>query len=248
MHMLSMINLLKSVFNGKANIGQCPVCGHRTFFIEEAAYLREHYRCFFCRSQPRNRALLHVLTTQFPAFRSYSIHESSPAGPASDKISRECPEYVPTQYFPDIPYGSSKGGFRCENLECMTFPDNFFDLVITQDVLEHVLHPEKAFAEIARILKPGGAHLFTVPIFSRKESLIRAVEADGVIQFLEEPDYHGNPVDEKGSLVAREWGEDIVDFIWKSSGLVTEVFSERDRSLGIDGQFLDVLVSRKPNC
>jgi hypothetical protein len=35
-----------------------------------------------------------------------------------------------------------------EDLEALTFPDESFDLVITQDVFEHVLRPAKAFAEI----------------------------------------------------------------------------------------------------
>jgi SAM-dependent methyltransferase len=129
----------------------------------------------------------------------------------------------------------------------MTFPDNYFDLVITQDVLEHVMHPERAFADIARTLKPGGAHLFTVPIFAKQESLVRAVESNGAIQYLEKPDYHGNPIDNQGSLVFREWGEDIVSFIKDSSKLDTLVLKMNDRNLGIDGQFTDVLVSTKPN-
>jgi SAM-dependent methyltransferase len=39
-----------------------------------------------------------------------------------------------------------------------------FDLVIPQDFFEHVLRPAKAFAEIVRALKPGGALIiYTVP-------------------------------------------------------------------------------------
>ena len=58
-----------------------------------------------------------------------------------------------------LPVNISPGN-RCENLEELTFDDNTFDLVITQDVLEHVLNPGKAFKEICRVLKPGGAHKF----------------------------------------------------------------------------------------
>jgi|SRR6185369_5669566 len=246
MNPVTVWQLIKFAMHGKINLGRCPVCDKSTFFIEEGEYLREHYRCYSCRSQPRNRALIQVLATHYPEYRSFRIHESSPCGPASEKIARDCPGYIPTQFFPDTLSGESRNGVRCENLECMTFPDNYFDLVITQDVVEHVMHPDRAFADIARTLKPGGAHLFTVPIFSRKKTLVRALDVDGVIQFIEEPDYHGNPVDDKGSLVFREWGEDIVDFIQESSGLATSVYMMRDRNLGIDGQFLEVLVSRKP--
>lgn len=52
---------------------------------------------------------------------------------------------------------------RRGNLEKLDFPGNCFDLVLTADVLEHVRDLDRALAEIARILKPGGLHLFTVP-------------------------------------------------------------------------------------
>jgi 2-polyprenyl-3-methyl-5-hydroxy-6-metoxy-1,4-benzoquinol methylase len=44
-------------------------------------------------------------------------------------------------------------GFRCEDIESLSFGNESFDLVITQDVMEHVLNPALAFAEIGRILK-----------------------------------------------------------------------------------------------
>lgn len=245
MHLNLLGTVFRNMLRGKANWGLCPICDGGTFFIELDSWLRDHYLCIRCRSIPRNRALIHFLTAHFPDYRSYSIHESSPSGPASERIARDCPGYIPTQYFPDIPPGALKDGVRCENLECMTFPDESLDLVITQDVLEHVMHPDKAFAEIARTLRPGGAHLFTIPLYPRKQSLVRAVEHDGVIEYLVEPDYHGNPIDENGSLVAREWGEEIVDYIDQHSGMKTEVHRLIDRRMGMDGEFMEVLISRK---
>jgi SAM-dependent methyltransferase len=38
-----------------------------------------------------------------------------------------------------------------------------FDFVLCTEVLEHVAEPERALAEIARILRPGGGLLLTVP-------------------------------------------------------------------------------------
>ena len=43
-------------------------------------------------------------------------------------------------------------------------PDNTFDVVICNHVLEHVSDANKAFAEIKRILKPGGWAILLVPI------------------------------------------------------------------------------------
>jgi SAM-dependent methyltransferase len=45
----------------------------------------------------------------------------------------------------------------------LPFTDNSFDSVLCTSVLEHVDNAEHAVAEIARILRPGGALLITVP-------------------------------------------------------------------------------------
>src|SRR6185369_423089 len=202
---MNPLRLFRHVFSGQTNRGYCPVCQKNTFFVETGSWLRDQYLCLWCRSIPRQRALMTVLDSLFPDFRTLKIHESSPCGSASDKLARECPGYLPSQYFPCASLGSVKDGFRNENLEKMTFPDNSFDLTITQDVMEHVLNPDRAFAEIARTLKPSGLHLFTLPLYNRPETKIRARESENGIECLEEMEFHGNPVDAAGSLVTREW-------------------------------------------
>ncbi len=47
--------------------------------------------------------------------------------------------------------------------ESLPFEDNFFDLVVSAWVLEHLPDPEKAFKEIHRVLKPGGKVVFLTP-------------------------------------------------------------------------------------
>jgi SAM-dependent methyltransferase len=173
------------------------------------------------------------------------IYESSPCGASSRKLRKECKNYLPSQYYPDVQPGTFNRGIRCENLEKLTFADCTFDLVITQDVFEHVLHPAPAFREIARTLKPGGAHIFTVPVYQGQKTAIRAEQTANEIKHLLEPIYHGNPVDKNGSLVVTDWGDDILDFILANSGMTTEGFTFHDKSLGLEAEFLDVFVSRK---
>ena len=47
-----------------------------------------------------------------------------------------------------------------ENIPC---PDNCFDFIITQEVLEHVKSPITAIQEICRVLKPGGIAYIQLP-------------------------------------------------------------------------------------
>ena len=48
-------------------------------------------------------------------------------------------------------------------VEKIPFESNFFDLVVSAWVLEHLVDPQKAFEEIFRVLKPGGKVIFLTP-------------------------------------------------------------------------------------
>lgn len=217
-------------------------------------YAREHYRCQRCGSLPRMRALFKVLTERFPDWRKLRIHESSGSGPASAKLAAECAGYSASYYFDEVEPGDEKSGLRCENLERLTFPDESFDLIITQDVFEHVLRPAAAFAEVSRVLPPGGAHVFTVPYWPDQQTRVRARLTESGVEHLAEPEYHGNPVDPAGSLVVTDWGDGFIDFIHEASGLKTEIYSPHKPLFGLPGgkfrgywQFLDVFISCKPS-
>lgn len=231
---------------GKISRGYCTICEKTVFFAKVGPWLRDQYICLSCSSIPRNRALVQVLQQHFPSWRDLHIHESSPGGISSDKMRRECRNLVTSQYFLDVPRGEVRDGVYSEDLESLTFPDNSFDLVITQDVFEHILRPQKAFAEIARTLKTDGAHVFTVPYYRGQKTVIRArAKESGEIEYLLKPDYHGNPIDPEGSLVITEWGDEICDFIFAASGMTTTIFSFFDKKLGLEGEFLDVFVSSR---
>lgn len=164
------------------------------------------------------------------------------------KLAAECPKYVATQYAPQFDPGfRHPHGYQCEDLENQTFANGQFDLVITQDVLEHVLDPDAVFREIARTLKPGGAHLFTGPIVMRQNrSQVRASrgEAGKIVNHLP-PVYHGNPMAADGSLVTVDWGLDIVPFIFEAGGLASTIFQIDRLEWGIRAELNEVILSRK---
>jgi SAM-dependent methyltransferase len=49
----------------------------------------------------------------------------------------------------------------------MPFPDGSFNLVLSTDVIEHVSDDRLALSEVARVLKPGGVAIITVPAFQK---------------------------------------------------------------------------------
>lgn len=230
--------------------GFCPLCEKKTTFSSTNEWFRDFLKCGICKSIPRERALMHVIKMFFPNYRGLSVHESSPANRgASQKLRIECPNYSASQFFYDVQPGSihKPTGFRCENLEAMTFEDRSFDLFITQDVMEHIFEPDKAFREIARVLKPGGAHIFTAPLINKgkKSECWAARDAKGEIIYHHEPEYHGNPVDSKGALVTMHWGYDIAEFILTKAKTPTTIIMIDNIELGIRAEYIEVLVSRK---
>ena len=226
--------------------GYCPVCVSPTRFIARHPWFRDHYCCEKCGSIPRQRAVMLVLEDLYPNWSQLDIHESSPAGPVSERIARDCPKYVATHCFPGIKRGAVHEGFRCEDLEAMTFPDQSFDLVITQDVFEHVFDYRRGFREVMRTVRSGGAHVFTTPKYKGlTRSQDRAARKNGQVVHLFEPEYHGNPIDNNGSLVTVHYGDDICDIVWNETRCPTTTYLIREDKTGTIAEFMEVFVTRK---
>lgn len=193
---------------------------------------------------------MQVIKMYYPHYRDLHIHESSPCHRGtSPKLKADCPSYSASQYLPGVMPGTidRKKGWRCEDLENMTFADASFDLFITQDVMEHIFSPAKAFREIARVLKPGGAHIFTVPLINKEQlsECWASRDANGEINYHHQPEYHGNPVDDSGSLVTMHWGYDLSEFIMLEAKTPTAMVVIDDMEKGIRAEYIEVMVSRK---
>ena len=227
--------------------GRCPVCAGPTVFLRLDGHPRNGLRCLRCWSLPRWRALVAVLEDRVPDWRTARIHEFAPSPASRSWFARQCPAYSCSQFWPDVAPGDERDGVRCEDLGALTFPDAGIDVVVTQDVFEHLPEPADAAREIGRVLAPGGAHVFTVPIFP-KPTLVRArLNADGEIIHLEPPEFHGDPTTPDGSLVFRDWGPDIEEFLAVESGLPTERIVLEAPRRGITGGWQDVFVSTRPS-
>jgi len=64
------------------------------------------------------------------------------------------------------------GDIRVGQLEDISFPKDFFDVVTLLDVLEHLANPKKTLQEIHRILRPGGLLYFDTPNFNSLERYV----------------------------------------------------------------------------
>lgn len=58
-----------------------------------------------------------------------------------------------------------------EDVTNLSFPNDTFDFVLSNHVIEHIKEEEKYLSEILRVLKPGGKIYLTMPIdFKRDET------------------------------------------------------------------------------
>lgn len=96
----------------------------------------------------------------------------------------------------------------------LSYPDEVFNLVLCNELFEHVENLDKAFMEIYRVLRSGGRLVATCPLaFGQQESIIKALpnHDTGETTFIGEPEHHGDPVrPSHGSLVYRIPGWEIL--------------------------------------
>jgi len=214
--------------------GYCSICGYDTIMYKYGNRVTETFKCNRCGAIARNRHLAIVLCKLFAIEKPYSmkmfvensksldIFEAQAKGPLNDYL-KELKGYVCSEYDPDVQLGSSiQNGVRCEDLQNLTFNSETFDIVISQTVFEHILEPDLAWKEIARVLKPSGYHIFSIP-FQNSQITERRVRMDnGEIVFIKPKVYHNDGV--RKSLVYTDYGLDLLDHL-KDFGFSTKIYS-----------------------
>ena len=107
-------------------------------------------------------------------------------------------------------FGSRSPQVPSEDLLRLSYADASFDLVVTADTLEHVPDVDRALRETRRVLRPGGTHVFSVPVVWDRATRRRAVlEGDAVTHRLP-PSFHGAAgAAQPDFLVFNEFGGDF---------------------------------------
>jgi len=103
-----------------------------------------------------------------------------------------------------------------EDLLNLSYASGEFDMVLHSDTLEHVPDIKRALGEIHRVLKPGGATIFTIPaVRDGRKTVARAtLKNDGEIEHLMPPVYHGGSYQKTCQyLVFYEFGDDFKDML-----------------------------------
>lgn len=225
--------------------GRCNICGRRTLFLcTDRAAVRNNMYCVFCQSVSRKRHVAEVVADLLGVKFVSQIPESvriynADAGDAFYKVLRGRQNYTCSVFLPTAAPGAKLGeGVYCQNIERLTFDSASFDLVITEDVFEHVRDYRKGLAEVRRVLRMGGYHVFTVPCNFDRPTVVRVDTSGAEDRHLLPPEYHGDGFGGR-ALAYRTFGLDLLDEL-EAAGMKTRVCVSMpaDRRYGIFDSFV----------
>lgn len=181
---------------------------------------RESMFCAFCECSYRLRLLARAIkihigvdsnTSLLQAIRETSkfnkikIAEINSCG-VLHEIIKEIPNLTYTEY------GSKNPAIPDEDLQSLSFEKGTFDLILTSDTLEHIPNPKLALEETFRVLKPGGAHIMTVPVILDRKTKLRAyIDEHGEVLHKLSKSYHG--AGQADYLVWNEFGFDFIKML-----------------------------------
>lgn len=191
---------------------RCHICGKvNDFEIAEDATLYRDATCSNCGASLRTSDVADVILKEYGEEYT-SLAEAEDMLPFRTVLNASTsgyiheylkfyPEYISGEYFDGVKSGQYKEGILCVDLCNIPFGDNSIDLVISEDVFEHVKDYEEGFREVYRVLRPNGRHIFTVPLHENRKTVSRIGNPKQV--------FHGDPIRGGGCIVYTDFGNDI---------------------------------------
>lgn len=177
---------------------------------------RERVSCPETHFNNRMRATFHLFDIEMGAYRNSDIYITEQVTPIYRYFSEKFSNVVGSEFLGGaITAGTiNANGIRNENLCNLSFMNETFDIVVSLDVLEHIPSYEKAFSECARVIRPFGKMMWSVPFVpSSSKNLVRAKMINGEVSHILPPEYHGDPLSGDGVLCFQHFGWEMLDQI-----------------------------------
>jgi SAM-dependent methyltransferase len=173
-----------------ASVGRCSICGATVFVrLNRTEW---GVRCVRCGGAPNTLTLVDTIRRLVGDLGDKQVYVLSAAGPLFEYLQRSCRHLTFSLYSDAVAPGEYADGVLSQDVQRLTFPDGSFDLCVHSEVFEHVPDDLAGFRELHRVLKSGGATIFTVPVSDRDIT----------------PEYHNDQL--RGSVLAfRDYGRDV---------------------------------------
>jgi SAM-dependent methyltransferase len=251
---------------------RCNVCGDvaqvwyemhsvRRSIEHKVGLLRETLECLNCLSRMRYRimaeGILRECRERFGvdkrAIKDLPLHigdidilDTDAFSPAA-RILAANPAYKLSSYMPERPFGlmPDENVYNID-LQNISFADSTFDIILSSDVMEHVRDIGSAHKEIYRCLKPGGAHIFTIPFDENALTTRILIDASSPRDiYLELPQIHGDDHLTGGVPAYRIYGMDLLDDL-RAVGFDASLVRVNSAAGGIyNGLYF---IARRPSC
>lgn len=140
----------------------CPCCGHKGYFVSANWRSGPEMRCPNCASRPRDRFLAKILSLSGIGFEGKKILHFAPEWPLYRRLKSE-PGYVGGDII------KRRNANAVVDITSIEAPDESFDILICNHVLEHVPDHLRAMAECHRVLRDDGIAFFSVPVDASRE-------------------------------------------------------------------------------
>lgn len=206
----------------------CNICGQQgEFFIsdlnpelDETTQLRENLYCGSCGSISRDRMLIYgfqgvlgISTSLCGMIPNRNIRVLETSGTRGHpKYLENLYDYYNIWYDPGIMKGESYDTRKYGDLENLRFQNDYFDVILSSDVFEHVRLYKKAFLEVFRVLRPGGAFILQVPFLGLEKGNLELVQALGDKDvYCAPPQYHASDT----SVYTIFGGLDLIPLLWR---------------------------------
>ena len=188
--------------------GICGLCGRESDFGAAGtdSDTREGLHCAHCGCNARQRAAAAVLLAALPDPAAARVHATEQTSTLFLALRCRVRRLSGSEYVPEwrlrlrLSLWLLRQGLpawvRHGDVTALALGDASLDGLISLDVLEHVSDFRAALHEFARVLRSGGVLVLTVPFYegqARSERVAR-LRADGSIEHLGEPEYHGDPL------------------------------------------------------
>ena len=204
--------------------GYCAACrGVRKFTVNAGVYfgplpnLREGLVCE-CGLGNRNRLIYSAIALEAENYADVQMAILERTSVLFQRLQEIYPGIIGSEYIgTDVQGGTmhTAGGIsvRHESITGLSFSSCSLDVIVHNDVLEHVFDYKKALEELYRVLRKGGTLIFTCPFFFRLDREIQKARilADGSLELLMEPEYHGDPINPQGALTFYHYGWGLLD-------------------------------------
>lgn len=207
---------------------KCPNCGGRYFLSLRADPFMT--RCLGCRSNATNLSLIPVIEAHAARHPVEACWEMSTYGSTLNYLKRHFRQVFESEYFPDAAPGETVDGVMNQDVQNLSFADESLDLITSNQVFEHVPDDIRGFRECHRVLRYGGALVFSVPFPDVPATEKLADIVDGRVVHFTEPEYHDS----------RAAGPKSVLTFWHFS---TNDICDRLSRAGFQAELVDVVIA-----